>query len=66
MKIAGVLHSNIIKAQNYFFYLKKVMSCFKQNERTKCKKYDHARNRTWNLLIHSQMPYPLDHGACYS
>ena len=33
MKITGVLHSNIIKAQ-FFFYLKKVMSCFKQNKRT--------------------------------
>ena len=27
------------------------------------KKYDHARTRTWNLLIRSQAPYPLGHAA---
>ena len=37
------------------------MSCFKQNERTKCEKNDPARTRTWNLLIRSQTPYPLGH-----
>ena len=53
-----------IKAQNYsIFYLIKVMRSFKQNERTKCKKYDPARTRTWNLLIRSQTPYPLGHEA---
>ena len=39
------------------------MRCFKQNERTRCKKYDPARTRTWNLLIRSQTPYPLGHEA---
>ena len=39
------------------------MRSFKQNERTKCKKYDPARTRTWNLLIRSQTPYPLGHEA---
>ena len=39
------------------------MSCFKENERTKCEKYDPARTRTWNLLIRSQTPYPLGHEA---
>ena len=39
------------------------MRCFKQNERTKCKKHDPARTRTWNLLIRSQTPYPLGHEA---
>ena len=39
------------------------MSCFKQNERTKCEKNDPARTRTWNLLMRSQTPYPLGHKA---
>ena len=34
----------------HFFFLKK-------------KVLDPARLRTWNLLIRSQMPYPLGHGA---
>ena len=29
------------------------------------KKYDHARTRTWNPLIRSQVPYPLGHAADY-
>ena len=62
MKIAGVLHFNK-STKLLFFYLIKVMRCFKQNERTKCKKYDPARTRTWNLLIRSQTPYPLGHEA---
>ena len=60
MKITGVLHFN---KSTIFFYLTKVMRCFKQNERTKCKKHDPARTRTWNLLIRSQTPYPLGHEA---
>ena len=39
------------------------MRCFKQNERTKRKKHDPARTRTWNLLIRNQTPYPLGHEA---
>ena len=62
MKIAGVLHFNK-STKLLLFYLTKVMRCFKQNERTKCKKYDPARTRTWNLLIRSQTPYPLGHEA---
>ena len=62
MKIARVLHFNK-STKLLFFYLIKVMRCFKQNERTKCKKHDPARTRTWNLLIRSQTPYPLGHEA---
>ena len=32
MKITGVLRSNIIKAQFFFFYLKKVMNCFNKTK----------------------------------
>ena len=63
MKIMGVLRSNIIKAQNYFFLSQKGYELFEQNKRTKCKKYDPARTQTWNLLIRSQTPYPLGHEA---
>ena len=62
MKIARVLHFNK-STKFFFFYLTKVMRCFKQNERIRCKKYDPARTRTWNLLIRSQTPYPLGHEA---
>ena len=62
MKIARVLHFNK-STKLFFFYLTKVMRCFKQNERIRCKKYDPARTRTWNLLIRSQTPYPLGHEA---
>ena len=59
-KIARVLRFNEIT--KFLFYLTKVMRYyFKQNERFKLKKYDHARTRTWNLLIRSQTPYPLGH-----
>ena len=62
MKIAGVLHFN--KSTKCFFQdLTEVTHFFKQNERTRCKKYDPARTRTWNLLIRSQTPYPLGHEA---
>ena len=60
MKIAGILHFN---KSTIFFNLTKVMRCFKQNERTKRKKQDPARTRTWNLLIRNQTPYPLGHEA---
>ena len=62
MKIARVLYFNK-STKLLFFYLTKVMRCFKQNERIRCKKYDPARTRTWNLLIRSQTPYPLGHEA---
>ena len=39
------------------------MRCFKKNERIRCKTYDPARTRTWNLLIRSNPPYPLGHEA---
>ena len=35
----------------------------KQQNKTKQKKNDPARIRTWNPLIRSQMPYPLGHRA---
>ena len=60
-KIARVLHFNQIT--KLLLYLTKFMRFyFKQNERFKFKKYDRARNRTWNLLIRSQTPYPRPRG----
>ena len=44
-EIARVLHFNK-STKLLFFYLPKVMRCFKQNERIRCKKYDPARTRT--------------------
>ena len=64
MKIARVLHFNK-STKLLIFYLTKVMRCFKQNERIRCKKHDPARNRTWNILIRSQTPYPFGHEAKY-
>ena len=37
--------------------IQKIQRLFHQNNS------DPARTRTWNLLIRSQMPYPLGHGA---
>ena len=51
-EIARVLHFNK-STKLLFFYLPKVMRCFKQNERIRCKKYDPVTTRTWNLLIRS-------------
>ena len=33
--------------------------------RKRKQKFDHARIRTWNLLIRSQAPYPLGHATGY-
>ena len=37
--------------------IQKIQRLFRQNNS------DPTRTRTWNLLIRSQMPYPLGHGA---
>ena len=37
--------------------IQKIQRLFHQNNS------DPTRTRTWNLLIRSQMPYPLGHGA---